>query len=607
MQNSDDFNRRKFLKRLGAGAVLGAAGLGTGRSASASGAWTSPPVLNHPNILIVMVDQMRLPVWLSPSQLAQLPTTIMPNIVGRIQNNSYTFGQYYAAATNCTPSRATIMTGLYAPQTAMYCTEDSGSTPALDPAYPTWGSAIAQLNAAYSGNVWWFGKWHLSNSRNGTPLAPYGFNTRTYPGGPPPYNPSPNGTANEGTDGTLFKTVDFANDAAIAGDFIGWIKGQAPTTGLPASPWCATVSLINPHDIDFAPGWLANGPFPPPGLPLPAVYFPPPSDSGDPPPFYTADPSPWNFEDLHTVADKPSLQYTLLQHTTEHEGAVSDWVLFLNQYYWLQNLVDQQIGLMLDALSASPFADNTIVIFLADHGEYAGSHGLHQKGWAAYDEAIHVPLNVQFPGQSGAISMNQMCSSVDFFGLICDLATKGNGQWRTEYPSLANRQSLWSFLYDNSSETRVAPAPVGLPYIFHTFDELGASAENPLAHIVCLRTKHDHSAGQIGAKLAFYWEWGACTTYPNSTPPDPEFYNYANNTREVGNDYYTKNPTTKNIIAEYTTVLGTWGPPATGLIGTELNLPLLGNGTTGIPLSQVLITAQQNYFNFAFGKGKCVA
>jgi arylsulfatase A-like enzyme len=120
---------------------------------------------------------------------------------------------------------------------------------------------------------------------------------------------------------------------------------------------------------------------------------------------------------------------------------------------------------------ASPFANNTIVIFLSDHGEYAGSHGLHTKGFAVYDESISVPFYVQFPGQTGSIPMNQMCSAVDLFGLICDLGHGGSGQWRLAYPDLANRQSMWSFLYNNSSETRVAPAPVGLPYIFHTFDQ----------------------------------------------------------------------------------------------------------------------------------------
>ena len=609
MPKSEDFNRREFLGRLGTGALLGAAGLGSRRAASASEGWAHPPVLDNPNILVVMVDQMRQPSWLSASQSAALSQTVLPNIAGRIQNNAYTFGQYFAAATNCTPSRATILTGLYAPQTAIYCTDDTGVTPPLNPAYPTWGSAVPLINSAYKGNVWWFGKWHLSSLRNAAPLSQYGFKTRTYPGGPPPYNPSPNGAANEGTVGGLFKGVEYANDAQIASDFVGWIQGQAPTSGLPSSPWCATVSLINPHDITFAPAWFDSGPFPPPGVPLPPVYFPPPT--GSPPSFYSELPSPWNFEDLKQVTDKPSLQYTLLARNNSRQGPVTDWTLFLNQYYWLQSFADQQVGLVLDALNNSRFANNTVVVFLSDHGEYAGSHGLHTKGWAAYDESIQVPLSVQFPGQNGAIPMNQMCSSVDFFGLICDLASKGKGGWKTRYPDLANRQSLWDFLYHNTGETRLAPGPIGLPYVFHTFDELAASQSNPLAHIVCLRTKLDVNAGQIGAKLAFYSEWARCTAYPNSTKPDPEFYDYnpetSNNTSELGNDYYSQNQTTQNTIAQYIQALGSWGPPGTGLIGTELNAPLIGKGRNGNALSHVLTEAQQAYFNFAYGKGRCVA
>ena len=146
-------------------------------------------------------------------------------------------------------------------------------------------------------------------------------------------------------------------------------------------------------------------------------------------------------------------------------GTVTNWALFLNQYFWLQNFVDQQVGLVLNALASSPFANNTIIVFLSDHGEYAGSHGLHDKGYAVYDESIRVPFYVQFPGQTGSIPMNQMCSGVDFFGFMCDLVTGGSGQWRLAYPDLANRQSIWSFLYNNSAETRVAPAPIGIPYV----------------------------------------------------------------------------------------------------------------------------------------------
>jgi hypothetical protein len=263
----------------------------------------------------------------------------------------------------------------------------------------------------------------------------------------------------------------------------------------------------------------------------------------------------------------------------------------------------------LDALASSPFAGNTIVVFLSDHGEYAGSHGLHDKGRAVYDESMCVPFYVQFPGQTGSIAMNQMCSAVDFFGLICDLAAGGSGQWRLAYPDLANRQSMWSFLYDNSSETRVAPAPVGLPYILHTFDDPVEAANPGNCHIVCMRTKLNVEAEQIGAKLAYYWAWDACTTYPNSTPPDPEFYDYnpqtTNNTSEMGNDYYSKYSATQSTIPHYTQVMGSLTPPATGLCATELNPPLVGTGTDGNPLSQAQAAAQETYYIYTSGAGAC--
>lgn len=605
MQHRGDVTRRIFLEQLGAGAILAATGRPAVAGPSAT-AWTPPPVLKDPNILIIMVDQMRPPMWMTTSQLNSLPPTVMPNIQGRIAQNSYNFEQFFAAATICTPARATLLTGLYAPQTAMYIT---GTTaPSLNPAYPTWGQAIAALNPAYRGNVWWFGKWHLSTQLNGAPLLPYGFNTRTYPGGSPPYNPDPTGDPNEGTDGGPFDGLVYANDAMITNDFIGWLEGQAPTNGIPSSPWCATVSLVNPHDIAHAPAWFVGNPFPPTTVPLPAEYFPPPT--GDAPTFYKRVPSPWNHENLPHVPNKPTLQNQFLtKYLDPQYGTVTDWVLFLNQYIWMQQFVDQQVGQVLNALANSPFSDNTIIVFLADHGEYAGSHGLHDKGRAVYDESVRTPFYVQYPGQKGSIAMNQMCSGVDLFGLICDLATGGNGQWKRAYPDLAPRQSLWSFLYGNAGEKRVAPAPVGLPYILHTFDQEVVSTDNGgKCHIVCLRTKLDLTAGQIGGKLAFYWEWSPCTTYPNATPPDPEFYDYnpqtTDNTSEVGNDYFSTDTAVQNKITQYAQSLGSLTPPATGLIGSELNPPLVGTGTDGNPLSQAQAAAQQSYYLYQSGS-KC--
>jgi len=605
-------SRRAFVEKFGISAASGAALSqllsGSARAQNASsmfddppGAspWTPPAKLKNPNILIVMVDQMRWPTWLNNSQMTVLKNQILPNVFGKLRDRSYVFQQYYTAATVCTAARGTLLTGLYAPQTAMYVGdgEQFGTAPNLDPAFATWGTALAALNAAYSGNLWWFGKWHLSTCTGSTPLAPYHFNTRTYPGGAAG-NPDPTGATNEGSNGGLFGNQVYASDADIAGDFVSWLGTDAPAT-----PWCATVSLVNPHDIVDAPGWTVP-PVPPPSLPSKSVYFqPPPFPPPGMPAVYNVNPNPWNFEDLTTVTDKPSVQYRFWENENYEVGSVTNWVKFLNQYFWFQGLVDQQIGAVLTALDNSEYLDNTIVIFLADHGEYGGSHGLHDKGYAAYDESLHVPLYVHMPGQNTSIPMNQMCSSVDFFGLLCDFATTGGGLWRKSYPNLAGRQSLWNFLYQNIAETRISSA-LGVPYIFHTCDR--TSPQDPKFHIVCLRTKtNPANTAQPGAKLGVYSAWPTCSIIPNSTPPDYEFYDYnpagANNTSELGNNYTTAGSQT--AVAEYKAALGSWGP-ATGLIATELNKPLTGNGTDGKLLSQAQATSRQAYFNY-LNPGSC--
>src|SRR5581483_11455206 len=143
----------------------------------------------------------------------------------------------------------------------------AGLADSLSSCFPTWGEAVQGLNSVYRGNCWWFGKWHLSNCTTETPLSAYGFNTRTYPGGTSK-NPSPNGLPNEGTNGGLFGSSTYASDSQISGDFIQWLQSQSSGT-----PWCATVSLINPHDIADAPAWLQNTPFPPTGVPKLPAYF----------------------------------------------------------------------------------------------------------------------------------------------------------------------------------------------------------------------------------------------------------------------------------------------------------------------------------------------
>ncbi len=67
-------------------------------------------------------------------------------------------------------------------------------------------------------------------------------------------------------------------------------------------------------------------------------------------------------------------------------------------YYAMVELIDAQVGRILQALEDAGQRDNTLVIFMSDHGEMLGDHGIFLKGPYFYDCAIRVPLILSWPG-----------------------------------------------------------------------------------------------------------------------------------------------------------------------------------------------------------------
>lgn len=68
-------------------------------------------------------------------------------------------------------------------------------------------------------------------------------------------------------------------------------------------------------------------------------------------------------------------------------------------YYAMIEQVDAAFGRMLGALDESGQAENTIVIYMSDHGEMLGDHGFYLKGPHFYDPATRVPLMIRWPGK----------------------------------------------------------------------------------------------------------------------------------------------------------------------------------------------------------------
>ncbi len=68
-------------------------------------------------------------------------------------------------------------------------------------------------------------------------------------------------------------------------------------------------------------------------------------------------------------------------------------------YYGMISLMDREIGRILDALDRLGAAQNTLVVFTSDHGHFLGQHGLIAKGAFHYEDMIKVPLLLRHPGR----------------------------------------------------------------------------------------------------------------------------------------------------------------------------------------------------------------
>jgi len=99
-------------------------------------------------------------------------------------------------------------------------------------------------------------------------------------------------------------------------------------------------------------------------------------------------------------------------------------------YYGLTQWVDNEIGTLLAALKKSAAAENTVVIYTADHGENRGEHGLWWKN-CMYETAAHIPLVVSWPERwRGGQRRVGACSLVDVVKTIAKIGgADAPGDW----------------------------------------------------------------------------------------------------------------------------------------------------------------------------------
>jgi arylsulfatase A-like enzyme len=118
-----------------------------------------------------------------------------------------------------------------------------------------------------------------------------------------------------------------------------------------------------------------------------------PGELDDKPPHFkkTQDEKP----DFSEWKETEHFNHGFISHRHTEEGMRKDMAI----YYGMTSFMDQQIGRILDALDRLGIADNTLIVFSTDHGHFLGQHGLTAKGTFHYEDLIRVPFIVRHPGK----------------------------------------------------------------------------------------------------------------------------------------------------------------------------------------------------------------
>lgn len=128
-----------------------------------------------------------------------------------------------------------------------------------------------------------------------------------------------------------------------------------------------------------------------------------------------------NFDEQ--FVDKPLIQQKEMLRWNASQLTWPDWQRVIACYWGYCSYIDDQIRRILDALAKSGAAENTVVVYAADHGDMLGSHRLFNKGFNMYEEDNHIPLIVSWPRVTKPGSTcDSFVNLVDFMPSFLDIA-----------------------------------------------------------------------------------------------------------------------------------------------------------------------------------------
>jgi arylsulfatase A-like enzyme len=121
-------------------------------------------------------------------------------------------------------------------------------------------------------------------------------------------------------------------------------------------------------------------------------------------------------------AFEPHAQFLARARLTQEGMTRWKYQRYIKDYLRCVTAIDESVGRVLDYLDEADLARNTVVIYTSDQGFFLGEHGWYDKRFM-YEEALHMPLLVRWPGKVRAASVSSdLVSNVDFAQTLLEIA-----------------------------------------------------------------------------------------------------------------------------------------------------------------------------------------
>jgi N-acetylglucosamine-6-sulfatase len=354
-------------------------------SLSALGANANSPAAKEarPNVLFVLCDDIR---WNAIS-CAGHPTLKTPNI-DRIAKEGVRFSNMFCTTSLCSPSRASILTGLYAHGHGVR--DNFTELPAQLPHWPK-RLAEAGYETAY------LGKWHMGEN-NDEPRPGFSF-FATHKGQGKYFDTEWN------INGEGSKLIKGYYTTVVTDMALDWLKKDHAN-----KPWALCIGHKAPHSF-YTPEEKYSHAFD--HVP---VHYP---DTA----FHLEKKPSWIKERLTTWHGiyGPLFEWRK-QFPDARPEAVKDFENMVHGYWGTILSVDDSMGRLFAFLEETHQLENTVIVFMGDNGLLEGEHGMVDKR-TGHEPCLRIPLLVRYPSLGRGKVIDQQALTVDVAPSLIELCS----------------------------------------------------------------------------------------------------------------------------------------------------------------------------------------